>query len=85
MDEVICGFGWIGNWFGFEIVGICLYIMIIVKGLLLGYVLIGGLIVCDEVVKIVNVNGDFNYGYIYLGYFVVVVVVFENLCILEEE
>ena len=47
-DEVICGFGRTGNWFGSETMGITPDIMTIAKGLSSGYAPIGGSIVCDE-------------------------------------
>ena len=84
-DEVICGFGRTGNWFGSETVGIRPHIMTIAKGLSSGYVPIGGSIVCDEVAKTVNANGDFNHGYTYSGHPVAAAVALENLRILEEE
>lgn len=84
VDEVICGFGCIGNMWGFDIYLICFDIMIIVKGLFFGYVLIGGFIFFDEVFEVMVVD-EFYYGYIYFGYLMFCVVVLENLCIFEEE
>ncbi|MGB0512699.1 MAG: aminotransferase class III-fold pyridoxal phosphate-dependent enzyme, partial [Paracoccaceae bacterium] len=52
-DEVICGFGRTGNWFGSETLNIRPHIMTIAKGLSSGYQPIGGSIVCDEVAKVI--------------------------------
>ena len=48
-DEVICGFGRTGNWFGSQTMNIRPHIMTIAKGLSSGYQPIGGSIICDEV------------------------------------
>ncbi len=53
-DEVICGFGRTGNWFGSQTMGIKPHIMTIAKGLSSGYQPIGGSIVCDEIAEVIN-------------------------------
>ena len=83
-DEVICGFGRTGNWFGSQTVGIKPHIMSIAKGLSSGYAPIGGSIVCDEVAEVVAAT-EFNHGYTYSGHPVSCAVALENLRILEEE
>lgn len=83
-DEVICGFGRTGNWFGSQTVGIRPHIMTIAKGLSSGYQPIGGSIVCDEVAETIG-GGEFNHGYTYSGHPVAAAVALENLRILEEE
>lgn len=83
-DEVICGFGRTGNWFGSQTVGWRPHIMTIAKGLSSGYAPIGGSIVCDEVAKVVGAT-EFNHGYTYSGHPVAAAVALENLRILEEE
>jgi putrescine aminotransferase len=83
-DEVICGFGRTGNWFGSQTVNIRPHIMTIAKGLSSGYAPIGGSIVCDEVAH--TIAGDeFNHGYTYSGHPVAAAVALENLSILENE
>lgn len=84
-DEVICGFGRTGNWFGSQTFNIRPHIMTIAKGLSSGYAPIGGSIVCDEVAEVVNNAGDFNHGYTYSGHPVAAAVALENLRIMEEE
>ena len=83
-DEVICGFGRTGNWFGSETIGITPHIMTIAKGLSSGYAPIGGSIVCDEVAEVIA-GGEFNHGYTYSGHPVAAAVALENLRIIEEE
>ena len=83
-DEVICGFGRTGNWFGSETVGIKPHIMTIAKGLSSGYAPIGGSIVNDEIAKVIG-GTEFNHGYTYSGHPVAAAVALENLRILEEE
>ncbi len=85
VDEVICGFGRTGNWFGSETYGIRPDIMTIAKGLSSGYQPIGGSLICDEVADVVNNAGDFNHGYTYSGHPVAAAVALENLRILDEE
>lgn len=83
-DEVICGFGRTGNWFGAETMGIRPDIMTIAKGLSSGYAPIGGSIVSDEVAGVIA-GTEFNHGYTYSGHPVAAAVALENLRILEEE
>ncbi|WP_299846396.1 aspartate aminotransferase family protein [uncultured Roseovarius sp.] len=83
-DEVICGFGRTGNWFGSQTFGIRPDIMTIAKGLSSGYAPIGGSIVSDEVAKVMDAC-EFVHGYTYSGHPVACAVALENLRILEEE
>lgn len=83
-DEVICGFGRTGNWFGSQTLGLRPHIMTIAKGLSSGYQPIGGSIVCDEVAEVINAC-EFNHGYTYHGHPVAAAVALENLRILQEE
>lgn len=83
-DEVICGFGRTGSWFGSEALGIRPHIMTIAKGLSSGYAPIGGSIVCDEVASVIG-QDEFNHGYTYSGHPVASAVALENLRIMEEE
>ena len=83
-DEVICGFGRTGNWFGSTTVGITPDIMTVAKGLSSGYAPIGGSIVSDEIAAVMNAC-EFNHGYTYSGHPVCAAVALENLRILQEE
>ncbi len=83
-DEVICGFGRTGNWFGSETMDITPDIMTIAKGLSSGYAPIGGSIVSDAVADVINAC-EFNHGYTYSGHPVCTAVAEENLRIMQEE
>ncbi|MCJ8333979.1 MAG: aspartate aminotransferase family protein [Epibacterium sp.] len=83
-DEVICGFGRTGQWFGSQTLNIRPDIMTIAKGLSSGYVPIGGSIVSDEIASVIA-RDEFNHGYTYSGHPVASAVALENLRILEEE
>ncbi len=83
-DEVICGFGRTGNWFGSQTMGIRPDIMTIAKGLSSGYAPIGGSIVSDDIASVIA-QGEFNHGYTYSGHPVACAVAMENLRIMQEE
>jgi len=83
-DEVICGFGRTGNWFGSQTYNIRPDIMTIAKGLSSGYAPIGGSLVSDEVAAVIGAT-EFNHGYTYSGHPVSCAVALENLRIMEEE
>lgn len=83
-DEVICGFGRTGNWFGSETMDITPDIMTIAKGLSSGYAPIGGSIVSDAIAEVINAC-EFNHGYTYSGHPVCAAVAEENLRIMQEE
>ena len=83
-DEVICGFGRTGNWFGSQTLDLTPDIMTVAKGLSSGYVPIGGSIVSDKVAEVIGAT-EFNHGYTYSGHPVACAVALENLRILEEE
>jgi len=84
-DEVICGFGRTGNWFGSQAYDLAPDIMTVAKGLSSGYQPIGGSIVSDRVSDVVNAGGEFFHGYTYSGHPVACAVALENLRILQEE
>ena len=83
-DEVICGFGRTGHWFGSQAVGIQPDIMTIAKGLSSGYQPIGGSIISDRIAEVIG-RTEFNHGYTYSGHPVACAVALENLRILDEE
>jgi putrescine aminotransferase len=83
-DEVICGFGRTGNWFGSQTVGIEPDVMTVAKGLSSGYVPIGASIISDKIADVLR-GTEFSHGYTYSGHPVACAVALENLRILEEE
>jgi len=84
-DEVICGFGRTGEWFGSDYYGLKPDMMTIAKGLTSGYIPMGGLIVRDEIVETLELGGDFNHGFTYSGHPVAAAVALENIRILRDE
>ncbi|MFV0245162.1 MAG: aspartate aminotransferase family protein [Qingshengfaniella sp.] len=84
-DEVICGFGRTGAWFGCDSFNIRPDIMSVAKGLSSGYVPIAASILSDEVAAVINAGGEFAHGYTFSGHPVAAAVALENLRILEEE
>lgn len=84
-DEVICGFGRTGEWFGSDFYGLKPDMMTIAKGLTSGYIPMGGLVVRDEVVAVLNEGGDFNHGFTYSGHPVAAAVALENIRIMRDE
>lgn len=84
-DEVICGFGRTGEWFGSQHYGLKPDLMSIAKGLTSGYVPMGGVVVRDEVVEVLNQGGEFYHGFTYSGHPVAAAVALENIRILREE
>ncbi len=85
-DEVICGFGRTGEWFGSTYYGIRPDIMTIAKGLSSGYLPIGGSIVSDKVAQALEDHGgEFIHGYTYSGHPACCAAALENLRILSDE
>jgi putrescine aminotransferase len=83
-DEVICGFGRTGNWFGSDTMKITPDIMTVAKGLSSGYAPIAASIVSDEIAAVIDAC-EFAHGYTYSGHPVCAAVALENLRIMEEE
>lgn len=85
-DEVICGFGRTGKWFGCEYFGYTPDLMTIAKGMSSGYLPIGGVMVSDAIAAVmIERGGDFNHGYTYSGHPVPCAVAARNIRILREE
>ena len=85
-DEVICGFGRLGEWFGSEHFDIEADLMPIAKGLSSGYLPIGGLMVGNRVTEtVINKGSDFNHGFTYSGHPAACAVALENIRILKDE
>jgi putrescine aminotransferase len=85
-DEVICGFGRLGEWFGYQYFGVEPDFAPIAKGLSSGYLPIGGVLVSDRIAEVlINDVGDFNHGFTYSGHPVCAAAALENLRIIEDE
>ncbi|MFN7104259.1 MAG: aspartate aminotransferase family protein, partial [Pseudorhizobium sp.] len=85
-DEVICGFGRLGSWFGHQHYGVEPDLAPIAKGLSSGYLPIGGVLVSDRVAEVmVEELGGFYHGFTYSGHPVCAAAALENLRIIEDE
>jgi len=85
VDEVICGFGRLGTWFGSDYYGVEADLMPIAKGLSSGYLPIGGVLISDKVARMLENGGEFFHGYTYSGHPVCCAAAIENIRILREE
>ncbi len=84
-DEVICGFGRLGTWFGCQHYGFTPDLMTIAKGLTSGYLPMGGVMVADAVADVLAAGGDFNHGYTTSGHPACAAAALANLAILRNE
>lgn len=84
-DEVICGFGRTGKWFGQQHFGFTPDIFTTAKGLSSGYLPIGAVFVNDEVAATLAAGGDFNHGFTYSGHPVAAAVARANVQALRDE
>jgi len=85
-DEVICGFGRTGEWFGSQYFGFQPDIMPVAKGITSGYIPLGAATFNDRVAKVLKEQGgELAHGATYSGHPVCTAVALENLRILQEE
>jgi putrescine---pyruvate transaminase len=84
-DEVICGFGRTGSWFGHQTLGFSPDMIAMAKGLSSGYMPISAVAVSAEIVSVLKTGGDFNHGYTYSGHPVAAAVALRNIEIIERE
>jgi putrescine aminotransferase len=85
-DEVICGFGRLGSWFGSELMGAKPDLMTFAKGITSGYIPLGGVVVGKRVAEVlIEKGGEFNHGYTYSGHPVACAVGLANLDIIQRE
>ena len=85
-DEVICGYGRLGSWFGFQHFGVKPDIISMAKGLSSGYLPISAVGVADHIVETLREKGeDFVHGYTYSGHPTAAAVALKNLEIMERE
>ncbi len=85
-DEVITGFGRLGEWFGSQRLGIEADLMPFAKGVTSGYLPLGGVLVADRVADVVIARGgEFAHGYTYSGHPAACAVALENIRILRDE
>ncbi len=84
-DEVICGFGRTGRWFGCETMGFKPDLMTFAKGVTSGYVPLGGVMVGDRIARVlIEEGGEFAHGYTYSGHPVACAVALANIRLIRE-
>ena len=84
-DEVICGFGRTGRWFGCETFGFRPDLMTFAKGVTSGYVPLGGVMVGDRIARaLIDEGGEFNHGYTYSGHPVACAVALANVRLIQQ-
>jgi adenosylmethionine-8-amino-7-oxononanoate aminotransferase len=86
-DEVICGFGRLGAWFGAERFGVTPDLLTFAKGVTSGYLPLGGVIVGSGVRAPLEADPDwiFRHGYTYSGHPTVCTAALVNIDIIERE
>ncbi|ESQ93907.1 aspartate aminotransferase family protein [Asticcacaulis benevestitus] len=85
-DEVICGFGRLGHWFGHQHYGIKPDLIAMAKGMSSGYLPISAVGVSKKIVDVLlEKGGDFVHGYTYSGHPTCAAVSLANIGIMENE
>jgi len=88
-DEVICGFGRLGTWFGSETFGIEPDMVTIAKGLTSGYIPLSGSLISEEIWQVLLESteklGPFGHGYTYSAHPIGAAAAMANLDIIEKE
>ena len=84
-DEVITGFGRLGEWFATDVYQIKPDLIPFAKGVTSGYLPLGGVLVNDKVTDVVSKGGEFIHGFTYSGHPAACAVALENLEIIERE
>jgi putrescine aminotransferase len=85
-DEVICGFGRIGHWFGGAHFGMQPDLITVAKGLTSGYQPLGAVLVSTRVADVlVERGGEFSHGFTYSGHPVACAVALANIEVLEKD
>jgi putrescine---pyruvate transaminase len=85
-DEVVCGFGRTGQWWGCETFGTTPDLMTFAKGVTSGYVPLGGVMVGERVARVlIERGGEFEHGFTYSGHPVGCAVGLANLGLIEQQ
>ena len=85
-DDVICAFGRLGHWFGYEKFGFKPDLVTFAKAVTSGYIPLGGVMVGNRVAQVlIEKGGEFNHGYTYSGHPVACAVALANIGVMERE
>ena len=85
-DEVITGFGRLGDWFASSVYEIKPDLISFAKGVTSGYLPLGGVLVNNRVANtIIDKGGEFAHGFTYSGHPAACAVALKNIEIIKEE
>jgi L-2,4-diaminobutyrate transaminase len=87
-DEVVCGFGRLGTWFGSERLGMAPDLITIAKGVSSGYVPLSACMVSERVWRVLSDEGGsrvFGHGYTYSAHPLAAAAALANLDLIERE
>jgi putrescine aminotransferase len=85
-DEVICGFGRTGEWWGSQTYGMKPHLITFAKAVTNGYMPLGGVLISDQVADVLTAGGgEFAHGLTYSGHPVSCAAGLATLRILREE
>jgi len=84
-DEVICGFGRTGRWFGCDTYDIRPDLIPMAKGLSSGYAPIAAVAISDRVFEVISEGGQLVHGYTYSGHPVSCAVALANIRLIQRE
>jgi putrescine---pyruvate transaminase len=87
VDEVVCGFGRTGRWFGCQRFGIeQADLMAVAKGINSAYLPLSAALISDRIAEVlIEKGGEFFHGFTHSGHPVACAVALENIRILREE
>ncbi len=85
-DEVISGFGRLGEWFGSTVYDIAPDLISVAKGMTSGYLPMGGVLLHDHIADVLeHQGGEFFHGYTYSGHPACAAAAIANLTIMQRE
>jgi putrescine aminotransferase len=84
-DEVITGFGRVGDWFASNLCKIDPDILTMAKGISSGYLPLGATMISDEMTQVLNTGGYLAHGFTYSGHPSCCTAGLANIAIIEKE
>lgn len=83
-DEIVCGFGRTGNWFGYETVGMRPDMMSMAKGLTASYFPMSAVVISPNIYEVIADSGWLGHGFTYSGHPVGAAIALAAIDIYEE-
>ena len=84
-DEVITGFGRLGEWFASNLWELDPDLMTLAKGITSGYLPLGATMVCNEIAEVIEHGGYFAHGFTYSGQPTTAAAALANIDVIEKE